>query len=619
MQLFLNTRVVLFFFFACFSMVPAASEQRVQVINEHMEQLDVHPFLLGNLSAGDRLFVRIDPVSGSLDPVIALVEADVEFSRLEKLYKEEVLDRVGADDEYQIIFPKFADRHLGAWSQGGGPQGSLVFDVEDDKDYLLLVFGADSWIAGQQIASFGNYRLQIGVNAPAAIEYDAQAVGAAIAQPIQDLRQAVQEFHGTFPGEDKPVTLPLAAIGSGETLFIYVDTDDPSVNPSVKLRDFGGRLLTHDNSHGAEQTARAQHVFLAQDQTPVLEIKGLSPSGEATSTGFRVLLGINTSEVLHGEAAISGRDLIRSPLPVTVGLRVDQITSISQQDENFAVVGQLDLMWIDPKLAFNPASCKCNKKVYGANNFRVMASDQGIRLPSYIFINQQGKRHSQEQTITVRPDGSARWYERFSVTLQAPDFDLRRLPFDAQKFFIRLAFLESTRHFVFIADPEFNLVGEHLGEEEWIVTGWETNIFESGIRDKHSQFNFVMHAQRHIMYYVVRIFIPLGLLIAVSWVSFFLRDYSKRVDVSAGNLLAFIAFNFTLGSDLPRLGYLTILDQLMVIAFVFAALMVIYNVIMRRLERNGMPERLEVVDSILLWAYPLLYLFTVWLALEITS
>ena len=619
MLLFFTTRVALLFLLTCFSLGSAASEQRIQVITEHMEPLNVHPFLLANLEPGDRLFVRIDPISGSLDPVIALVEAHVEFSRLEELYKEEVLDQVGADDEYQITFPKFADRHLGAWNRGGGERGSLVFDVENDKDYLLLVFGADSWVAGEQVASFGDYRLQIGVNAPRAIEYEALAVGAVIAQPIHDLHRAVQEFNGTFSNDDKPVTLPLTAIGAGETLFIYVETDDPSINPSVKLRDFGGRLLNHDNIRGSEHIALFQHTFPVEDQTPVLEVKGLNRTRGAVGGDFRVLLGINTPEVLQGQAATGGRDLIRYPLPVTVGLRVDQITSISQKSENFSVVGQLDLMWVDPKLAFNPASCKCNKKIYSANNFRSIASEKGVRLPSYIFLNQQGKRHSQEATITIRPDGSTRWYERFSVTLQAPDFDLRRLPFDIQKFFVRLAFLESTRHFVFVTDPQFNLVGEHLGEEEWDITGWETNIVESGLRDKHSQFNFVMHAQRQIMYYVVRIFIPLGLLIAVSWVSFFLRDFSKRVDVSAGNLLAFIAFNFTLGSDLPRLGYLTLLDQLMVIAFVFAAMMVIYNVIMRRLERTGLPEHLERFDSMLLWIYPLLYLFSLWILFEITG
>ena len=619
MPLFFTTQVVLFFFLTCFSFGSGASEQRIQVIIEHMEALNVHPFLLAGLEPGDRLFVRIDPVSGSLDPVIALVEANVEFSRLEELYKEEVLGKVGADDEYQITFPKFADRHLGAWSQGGGEQGSLEFDVENDKDYMLLVFGADSWVAGKQIASFGDYRLQIGVNAPRAIEYEVPAVGAVVAQPIHNLHQAVQEFHGTFSGDDKPVTLPLTAIRTGETLFVYVETDDPSINPSVKLRDFGGRLLTHDNIRGTEHVAHVQHTFPVEDQTPILEVKGLSRSGEAVGGDFHVLLGLNRPEVLQGQGTPGGRDLIRYPLPVTVALRVDQITSISQKNENFAVVGQLDLMWVDPKLAFNPDSCKCNKKIYVANNFRSIASKKGARMPGYIFINQQGKRHSQEATITIRPDGSARWYESFSVTLQAPDFDLRRLPFDTQKFFVRLGLLESTRHFVFVTDPQFNLVGDHLGEEQWNITGWETNIVESGLRDKHSQFNFVMHAQRQIMYYVVRIFIPLGLLIAVSWVSFFLRDFSKRVDVSAGNLLAFIAFNFTLGSDLPRLGYLTLLDQLLVIAFVFAAVMVIYNVIMRRLERTGLPEHLERFDSRLLWIYPLLYLVCLWLLFEITA
>jgi hypothetical protein len=61
------------------------------------------------------------------------------------------------------------------------------------------------------------------------------------------------------------------------------------------------------------------------------------------------------------------------------------------------------------------------------------------------------------------------------------------------------------------------------------------------------------------------------------------------------------------------------LDQLMVVAFIFAALMVIYNVILRRLERGGMPKRLEILDSMLLWAYPLLFLDCVWVVFEITG
>jgi hypothetical protein len=619
MKSFLTARILTLLFLACFSMSPSAAEERIQVVNEYIEQGSVHPFLLGDLVPGERAFIRVDTVSGSLEPVIAVVEADVEFSRLEELYKIDILDRVGADEEYQILFPRFADRYFSFWKQGGGEQGSLTFAVDSDKDYMLLVFGADSWVAGKHIATFGEYRLQVGVNAPRSIEINAQPVGATIARPIRDLRKSVQEHHGTFSGDGKPISLPLTAIGAGETLFIRVETDDPHINPSVKLRDFGGRLLAHDNIHGSNPTAIVQHAFPIADQASLLEVKGLGQSGQSASGDFRVLLGINAPDVIYGKASSAGRELIRVPLEVKVSLRVDQITSISQKDENFAVVGQLDLFWVDPKLAFNPTDCKCNKKVYKADKFREIASELGIRLPSYIFLNQQGIRHTQEATITIRPNGATRWYERFWVTLQAPDFDLRRLPFDVQNFFVRLGLLETDRHFVFTSDPEFNQVGVHLGEEEWSITGWETSVEQWGMREGHSQFSFMMNAKRHIMYYVVRIFIPLGLLIAVSWVSFFLRDYSKRVDVSAGNLLAFIAFNFTLGSDLPRLGYLTFLDQLMVVAFIFAALMVIYNVILRRLERGGMPERLEILDSMLLWAYPLLFLGCVWVVFEITG
>lgn len=124
----------------------------------------------------------------------------------------------------------------------------------------------------------------------------------------------------------------------------------------------------------------------------------------------------------------------------------------------------------------------------------------------------------------------------------------------------------------------------------------------------YSRYSFQLLAQRHLSYYIFRILIPLILIVTVSWVSFFLKDYSKRVDISGANLLVFIAFNFTIGSDLPRLGYLTFLDTLLLVAFAVTALTVVCNVALKRLEDKGKTALTRKIDFYLLWGYPLFYI-----------
>jgi hypothetical protein len=148
-----------------------------------------------------------------------------------------------------------------------------------------------------------------------------------------------------------------------------------------------------------------------------------------------------------------------------------------------------------------------------------------------------------------------------------------------------------------------------LGEEEWYVTKYDDGVSSVVIAEDTlaSQFSFLFLCQRHLSYYIFRIFVPLLLIVAVSWVAFFLKDYAKRVDISEANLLVFITFNFAIGSDLPRLGYLTLLDTMLIVAFVVTTLTVICNVVLKRLDAAGKTDFTQRIDTYILWGYPIFY------------
>ena len=74
--------------------------------------------------------------------------------------------------------------------------------------------------------------------------------------------------------------------------------------------------------------------------------------------------------------------------------------------------------------------------------------------------------------------------------------------------------------------------------------------------------------------------------------------------MAVANLLVFVAFNFTISNDLPRLGYLTFIDAIMFTAFVFTGLVVLVNVVFRRLEVHGRESLARHLDNYTIWVYP---------------
>ena len=158
----------------------------------------------------------------------------------------------------------------------------------------------------------------------------------------------------------------------------------------------------------------------------------------------------------------------------------------------------------------------------------------------------------------------------------------------------------------------YSEIGEKLGEEEWVITAFETSISRGQILQRPvPRFNFEFSAKRHVGYYFFRILLPLVIIISVSWILFFLKDYPKRIDAAGANLLLFIAFNFTISRDLPRLGYLTFLDTLLISAFLVTAVVLILSVYLRRQDMKGREAFVAKVDRYVIFFYPLAYILTI--------
>jgi len=293
------------------------------------------------------------------------------------------------------------------------------------------------------------------------------------------------------------------------------------------------------------------------------------------------------------------------PTVVQVGVKLDQIVSIDQTAENFAAVYTYRLRYRDPALAFNRAPDDPPFRMMTIDRFLAEIQEKGLIWPDTVLANKQGRRDKTLENVKIFPDGDIHVYERSTATFQAPDFDFRDFPFDDQHFYIRVVSLMPQSVYVFEPLSNGTGIGDQLGEEEWVVFDHSSGIDTITDLDgyQYSRLSLDFQGRRHLVYYIVRIFVPIMIILAVSWITFRLKDYLKRVDLGVTVLLLLIAFNFTLGSDLPRLGYLTAVDAFIAGTFVITGAVILVNVQLRLWERQGRDVDAERLDRIAMIGY----------------
>ncbi len=253
------------------------------------------------------------------------------------------------------------------------------------------------------------------------------------------------------------------------TLYLLVEPQTCKSQLGIMLLDFGGKPLSMAVQDHVDEPIMLEYKFLEHSSDYSLRLFGCH--GE-----YHLSAGLNAPEVLSRQMEDSGVSVLRSAIPVTVGLRLQQITGVDQKAENFSVVATLKMDWYDPRLAFSPEECNCLTKVFNQKNFNDFIRDKGDSWPDFTFFNQQGNRWIQNQELVILPDGHATYLEHFTTTFQAPDFNFRQFPFDTQQFYIRMDGIWSEELYYFQDNEPFTELGAQLGEEEWYTTDFGVTV-----------------------------------------------------------------------------------------------------------------------------------------------
>jgi hypothetical protein len=295
------------------------------------------------------------------------------------------------------------------------------------------------------------------------------------------------------------------------------------------------------------------------------------------------------------------------PTKVSYAVWIGDITKIDSVAQTFSANLVLFLSWRDPQLAHAGPGTK-------------QFSLDSIWNPRIVIANEAGEvERSLPEVLDVAPNGTVIYRQRLIGSF-AESLNLRAFPFDHDTFRVQIVALGYRADEVELI-PEARALeaglregvglAEKLTIQDWrvISTGSRVQPYRLAPRLEHAAFSFEFTAARKAHHFAVKVIIPLILIVMMSWAVFWIEpnDANTQMAVAVTAMLTLIAYRFAVDADVPKLPYLTRLDEFILMSSLLVFLSLIEVVTTTKFANRDRLDLAQAIDRRCRWIFPLVF------------
>eukprot|EP00058_Branchiostoma_floridae_P008692 XP_002594180.1 hypothetical protein BRAFLDRAFT_117616 [Branchiostoma floridae] len=259
---------------------------------------------------------------------------------------------------------------------------------------------------------------------------------------------------------------------------------------------------------------------------------------------------------------------------VLMQMYVESIASISEISMDYVITFYFRMWWNDPRFRFTPTQPNQTAQLH-------VAARSLVWTPDVYFLNEKDAGYRASSAFTsllwVWPNGDILSSQKKTLKNSCP-MDFRMYPFDAQFCKIQLGPYGMTTDDLVIEWKE-PAVETNPGIElpEYVIDGWtwtscggNYSIGEFGCNQ--ATFKLV----RSVGYYITQTYVPSALIVALSWLTFWISPLQAPARVALGitTVLTSTTLTSATRSSIPRFSYIRAIDIWMLVCtiYVFTAL-----------------------------------------------